>query len=209
LHAAARLLPRRRCGVDAMRGMRVFLVLLFGWKAWSQQAPQRVLFRPPVEGLNRWEGLLRTHTGIQWEDRGAQLIQESGGNPRAVSPVGAQGLMQAMPRTWAWYQAQGWVPRSASPLDPSTAIQGGHLHMRYLEGLFQGDWHQALGAFNAGQGNVLKARALARSLGLQGPDAWLRALPRITGEAHSRETSGYVTRIPRLAAEIRRQRAAP
>lgn len=182
-----------------------FLLTLSGLWAFAQAPP----FRPPVAALNRWEVLLRTRTGTRWVDRGAQLVQESAGDPRAVSRAGARGLMQAMPRSWTWYEAQGWVPRGSDPFDPGPALDGGHRHMLFLEGLFQGDWRQALAAFNAGQSRVLKARALARSLGLPGQDGWLLALPRVMKPEAAREPIAYVARIPRLAAEIRRQRGLP
>lgn len=194
-----------------MKGHCVFRLLLGSWlsllgpHSWAQEAP----LRPPVAGLNRWEALVRDKTGARWVERGAQLVQESGGNPRARSQAGAQGLMQAMPLTWVWYQDLGWVPCSAMPFDPEWAVEGGHRHMLYLEGLFQGDERQSLAAFNAGQKRVLQARALARSLGLPGEDGWLRALPRVMKPGAAKEPLAYVTRIPRLAREIRRQRRLP
>lgn len=117
--------------------------------------------------------------------------------------------MQAMPRSWAWYGTQNWIPPGSVPFDPGPSIEGGHRHMNYLEGLFQGDWRQALAAYNAGQTRVLKARALARSLGLLGPNGWVRALPRVMRPGAAQEPIAYVARIPRLSVEIRRQRGLP
>jgi cell wall-associated NlpC family hydrolase len=50
----------------------------------------------------------------------AQLYQESGFNPNAVSGVGAQGIGQVMPGTWALYADKG-TPLT-NPWDPSQAI---------------------------------------------------------------------------------------
>jgi soluble lytic murein transglycosylase-like protein len=76
------------------------------------------------------------------------MAAESGGNPRAVSPKGAVGLMQLMPRTAR--------DLGADPRDPAQNVDAG---VRYLRDLLVkynfGLWH-ALAAYNAGQGAVQK-----------------------------------------------------
>ena len=73
---------------------------------------------------------------------------ESGGNAAAVSPAGAEGLMQIMPGT-----AQGL---GVNPLDPTQAVDGA---ARILSGDLQqfGSLPLALAAYNAGAGAVQKA----------------------------------------------------
>ena len=75
----------------------------------------------------------------------AVASQESGFDASAVSPAGAQGLMQFMPPT-----AKGL---GVNPLDPTSAIDGA---ARYLSSLTKqfGSTELALAAYNAGPGTV-------------------------------------------------------
>jgi hypothetical protein len=72
---------------------------------------------------------------------------ESGGNPKAVSPKGAQGLFQIMPATAK--------DLGVNPLDPTQAAEGA---ARYLSQNLKkyGDVKLALAAYNAGPGAVDK-----------------------------------------------------
>ncbi len=72
---------------------------------------------------------------------------ESGFRPEAVSPKGAQGLMQLMPRTAA---ALG----VSDPLDPEQNLDAGVRHLESLLKLYNGDLTRALAAYNAGSGAV-------------------------------------------------------
>lgn len=134
--------------------------------------------------------------------RAAQTKQESGFNPRAVSWVGAKGLLQAMPKTWVWYQDMRWVTRGADPFDPTQAIMGGHRFDLWLETRWAARLHTWQGveaatwaSFNAGEGSILKARWLADQLGLPGEDAWAITLPKVTGVENTKQTTDYVKRI--------------
>ena len=79
----------------------------------------------------------------------AVIHAESGYNPNAVSPKGAQGLMQLMPKT-----AQGL--KVADCLNPSDNIRGGVRYLRFLLDTFKGNETLALAAYNSGLSNVAK-----------------------------------------------------
>ncbi|MFT8870887.1 MAG: lytic transglycosylase domain-containing protein [Sporolactobacillus sp.] len=82
----------------------------------------------------------------------ASLIQsvisaESGGDSRAVSRAGAQGLMQLMPAT---ARALGVT----DVFDPTQNIEGGTKYLRELLDTFNGNTRLAVAAYNAGAGSV-------------------------------------------------------
>lgn len=74
---------------------------------------------------------------------------ESNYNPGAVSPKGAQGLMQLIPETARRFGVQ-------NSFDPVENIQGGAKYLKYLLDLYKNDYPRALAAYNAGEKAVAK-----------------------------------------------------
>lgn len=74
---------------------------------------------------------------------------ESSWNPRARSPVGAEGLTQLMPAT-----ARGLGV--SNPYDPRQNLEGGAKYLAQQLHAFGGDYRKALAAYNAGPNAVRK-----------------------------------------------------
>lgn len=73
--------------------------------------------------------------------------QESGFRPCAVSPKGAQGLMQLMPATQAQFAVD-------NPFDARESLEAGSKLLKQLLDRYNGDLTLALSAYNAGAGCV-------------------------------------------------------
>ena len=77
------------------------------------------------------------------------MREESGFNHRAVSRVGARGLMQLMPATAARLGVRNIH-------DPVENVGAGTRYLRSLIDMFGGDINLALAGYNAGEGAVIK-----------------------------------------------------
>ena len=98
--------------------------------------------------------------------------QESGLRPCAVSPKGAQGLMQLMPSTVQALDVH-------DPFDPKQSIEAGARYLRQLLDRYKGDLPLALGAYNAGPATVDQAGGVPEIRETRDYiDAILRALAR-------------------------------
>lgn len=108
------------------------------------------------------------------------IQQESYFNPNAVSPVGAQGLVQAMPLT-AKDPGHGVSPLKDA-FNPQEAIPWAAQYLAAMR-RYTGSWDKALAAYNWGRGNVNKA--VNQTTGTN--THWLELTPR--------ETQNYVAQI--------------
>lgn len=87
----------------------------------------------------------------------AIITVESNFNPQAVSPQGAAGLMQLMPRT-------SKALRIHDPLDPAQNIHGGASLFRHLLDTFEDNLRLALAAYHAGEPQVRLTGELPQGL---------------------------------------------
>jgi soluble lytic murein transglycosylase-like protein len=77
----------------------------------------------------------------------AIVAVESGFDPLAVSPKGAQGLMQLLPSTMRRYRVD-------RPFDPRENLRGGAAYIRDLLQRYGNNMQLALAAYNAGEDAV-------------------------------------------------------
>lgn len=137
--------------------------------------------------------------GWDWRLLKAQYIAESRLAPEAVSWVGARGIAQFMPTTWAEVVDELGYPADADPHNPDLAIPAGaHYLARMINGWTaprpdMDRYCLALASYNAGFGNMLRAQK--RAGGVNDYAGIMRALPAITGERNASQTAAYVKRI--------------
>ena len=99
-------------------------------------------YRTEVEELARRHGLSPNLVS-------ALMAVESDFDPAAISPKGAQGLMQLMPLIVKYYQVY-------NPFNPQQNIEGGIRYLSDLLRLFDNQLPLALAAYNGGEGLVRK-----------------------------------------------------
>ncbi len=104
----------------------------------------------PAASVTKWKKYIDEASADQGVDSSliaAVIAQESGGNPGAVSPKGAKGLMQLMDAT-----AGDMGVRSS--FSPQENVQGGTRYLRSLLDKFGGNERLALASYNAGASAV-------------------------------------------------------
>jgi len=120
----------------------------------------------------------------------AQAYVESRFDPGAVSPAGAEGMMQIIPEVWRKYGADADGSGKASPFNPADSVATAAKYDCYLAGetrKYGSDPKYWLAAYNAGLGAVAK----------------------YGGVPPYPETSNYVEQVIRRAAELESQFATP
>jgi soluble lytic murein transglycosylase-like protein len=143
----------------------------------SALSPSRL---PPDAGKQGFDQLIRQVAAsydVEYALVKAVVKAESGFNRHAVSPKGAQGLMQLMPAT-----ARRHKVRDA--FDPQDNVEGGVRHLKWLLDRYGGNVPFAVAAYNAGEKRVEDAHGI----------------PNIP------ETREYLARVLRYRDNYRRER---
>ena len=112
---------------------------------------KRIHFNSDID-VNKYDHLITKASNKYKIDQAlikAVIKAESNFNHQAVSPVGAQGLMQLMPATAYALQVE-------DVFHPENNIEGGARYLRYLLNTYRGDLQLALAAYNAGETAVAK-----------------------------------------------------
>lgn len=189
-------------------GSFVFTLIFLGFAAaFAGISTTAHAAEPPTAALKYRSDVIRS-ARVDWglnapvADFAAQMHQESGWNPAARSPVGAEGLSQFMPSTADWIA--GLMPHLAArePYNPGWAIRALVSYDRWL-------WQRVavpdgcermamtLSAYNGGLGWVNRDRRLARMRGLD--DArWFDSVETVNAgrsAANWRENRHYPQRI--------------
>lgn len=156
----------------------------------------------------RYDDLFRKYSkrffgvGYDWRYFKAQGMAESNLDSAAQSYVGARGVMQLMPSTFAQIQSRRTEFESIDHVEWN--IAAGILHDRYLWqrwkdlGMDEERRRFMFASYNAGEGPILRARGLARTRQLDA-HAWA-SIEQVAPEVRRwryRETVGYVRKIQR------------
>lgn len=109
--------------------------------------PSTVTTKPLLLNLDQVVSAASGKTLLDADLINSVIKAESSFNPRAVSPRGARGLMQLMPKT----ASSLGVPNS---FDPAANVDGGTRYLRWLLERYNFDLVKALAAYNAGPERV-------------------------------------------------------
>ena len=153
--------------------------------------------------LSRYDFLVRKYAGqigMDWRLLSAIIFHESKYNERALSPVGAKGLMQVMDIAAVHYG----MP-DADLYDPETNIRLGTILLEDLieqfqrEGIAEEDVIRfAIASYNVGGGALARRRAEADSLGLN-PNRWSDVATVFEREEHT--TPAYIRAVEETYAK--------
>ncbi len=100
------------------------------------------------ESLEGLASEIAKHHGVNPHLVKAMIAVESGGNARAVSAKGAEGVMQLMPETSRRFGVR-------NPFEPQQNIEGGVRYLAWLKTQFSNTRH-VIAAYNAGEKAVWK-----------------------------------------------------
>lgn len=191
--------------------MKVSILLLFVFFAGQATADDYSKYKYHKKFDSHFKKYSKRFFGpaFDWHYFKAQAVAESNLKPDAESYVGAQGIMQIMPRTFEEIKVKSKLI-DGSAVDPKWNIAAGIWYNKQQFDFWKKDRSLVerlkfmYGSYNAGRGNLLKAQRQAISEGLN-PRKWIsmyNALPKVTGK-HSEETLGYVEKIFNIKEDIK------
>ena len=155
--------------------------------------------------------------GFDWEYFKAQGMAESDLEPSAVSRVGARGIMQLMPGTYALIKSRRSDMGEID--DPEWNIAAGIMHSRGLwlrwkdNPTIEERVRFMFASYNAGEGTILRARSVARMEQLD-ERTWqnIEVIAPKVQRWRYRETLPYVRKIEdnhsKLKSQVRRSSVA-
>lgn len=160
-----------------------------------------LLWLPLTSSASQYDALIKRSAetfmpSVDWRLWKAQVKAESAFKAGAVSPVGAMGLSQIMPATFAEIGKRSGI--AGSPFDPEVNLMAGAWYMNRQRAIFKApkpDYERhnlAMASYNAGAGNIIKAQQLSGS-----NSKWQQVADKlhlVTGR-HSKETIDYVSKI--------------
>lgn len=192
--------------LDVLLIAALVLVVLFWPGAAQAQIPRDALqYRADITRQARMQWGLDAPVA----DFAAQIQQESGWRPDAVSRVGAEGMAQFMPATARWWcELHRMAAADCQPRNPAWALRALVGYDRWLWERIRntaGDCDRmamTLSAYNGGLGWVQRDRALASSQGLDAGRYWDAVDTVNAGRAAwaIRENRDYPRRILRTLA---------
>lgn len=176
-----------------MKKILLACILFFGSFAEAQNLPL---------DSKVYDSSFKTYSGMfmpgrDWRLLKAQCYQESLLNPNAKSYVGAAGLCQFMPATWR--EQETILSKKGSAYDADLNIMFAAHYMMRMKRIFRTETVPvnqesfAMAGYNAGAGNILKAKKKCPNVTDWQPILF-GCLPTVTGK-HAKETQTYVTRI--------------
>ena len=104
---------------------------------------------PPAGGIDEAIEQIAAQVALPSQLIHSVIKVESNYDPYAISPKGAQGLMQLIPATARRFGV-------ANVFNPAENIQGGSKYLKYLLNLYGGNYALALAAYNAGEAAVAR-----------------------------------------------------
>ena len=152
-------------------------------------------------GADKYDDLIKASAetwmpGVDWLWWKAQVKAESAFNPLAKSPVGAIGLAQIMPATFAEIGRKSGI--TGNPYAPEVNLFAGSFYMSRQRAIFKAPRPEyekhalAMASYNAGAKNIIDAQRLAGN-----PPEWQPVADKlhlVTGR-HAAETRQYVHKI--------------